>query len=305
MTFEHSKPRVAALFATMNRHATAVQCVQALAAQTSTPEMVVIADNLSTDSTVADLEAMEKLPFVLDVIRMKENAGNAGGVQVAMDRAFAEGAEAVWILDDDSWPRPDALQALLEAPWDGSSVRHALQIDPATGRFTWPLLIPDPYKGSRLAWCGDDLPAGDLIESLASWTGALVPRAIRERVGPVMGELFIRGEDEEYPARITRSGFRFYACRGAVMDHPGPRNLVEWRFLGKRLFYETDLPDWKLFYKIRNMVWLKRRESGDLRAILMAKAYAAAVLRFDGPSRLPLVGRAALDGWRGKLGRIS
>lgn len=289
----------------MNRSATAVACVRALAAQTRPPERVIVADNVSTDSTVADLEALGDLPFALDVIRMEENAGNAGGVEVAMDLAFARGADAVWILDDDSWPRPDALKALLETEWDRKSVRHALQIDPATGRFTWPLLLPDLERGSRLAWREEDLPAGDPIESLASWTGALIPREVRDAVGPVMGELFIRGEDEEYPARITRAGFRFFAFRGAVMDHPGPKELVEWSFLGRRLFHEPGLADWKLHYKVRNMVWLMRRESGGGKALLIALAYALAALRYDGSSRLPLVGKAALEGWRGKLGRIS
>lgn len=297
--------RNAAVFATMNRSATAVACVRALAAQTQPPERVIVADNVSTDTTVADLEALGDLPFALDVIRMEENAGNAGGVEAAMELAFAKGADAVWILDDDSWPRPDALKALLKKDWDGKSVRHALQIDPATGRFSWPLLIPDPVRGHRLAWCEADLPAGDPIESLASWTGAMIPREVRDVVGPVMGDLFIRGEDEEYPARIARAGFLFFACRGAVMDHPGPHDLREWRGLGKRLFFEKGLPDWKLHYKVRNMVWLKRQQSGGLKAILTAMAYALAAVRFDGWSRLPLVGKASLEGWRGKLGRIS
>jgi hypothetical protein len=53
------------------------------------------------------------------------------------------------------------------------------------------------------------------------------------------------------------------------------------------------------------MVWLKRRQSGGLKAILTALAYTVTALRFEGVARLPLVGRAALEGWRGKLGRIS
>lgn len=287
----------------MNRSSAAVACVRALAAQTRPPELVIVADNVSTDSTLADLEALQDLPFTLDVIRMTENAGNAGGVEATMERAFAMGADAVWILDDDSWPRPDALKELLEEAWDGKSVRHSLQIDPRTHRFTWPQLIADSKKGSRLAWCVDDLPSGDFVESLASWTGALIPRAVRNSVGPVMGELFLRGEDEEYPVRITRAGFRFYACRRSVLDHPGPEQLVEWRFIGKRLFYEVALADWKLYYKIRNMIWLKRRESGGSKAILTAVGYATAALRYDGPRRLPLWLTAARDGWQGKLGR--
>lgn len=111
-------PRIAAVIATMNRSATAVACVRSLADQTRNIELMVVADNCSTDDTVAELKLMADLPFELIIHRMKENRGNAGGVEEAMELAFAKGADAVWILDDDSWPRPDALKEMLVKPWD-------------------------------------------------------------------------------------------------------------------------------------------------------------------------------------------
>ena len=294
---------IAAVFATMDRAQTALACVRALAGQTRPPELVVVADNVSDDDTVAAMEVLAGLPFELIVHKMRANRGNAGGVEEAMDIAFSRGADAVWILDDDSWPREDALAALLDKPWDEKMVRHAIQIDPKTGRFTWPLQVDDGEGGWRLVDSLGGMPPGDFVRSRITWTGALVPRHVRETVGPVNGELFIRGEDEEYPWRIEQAGFPQEAVRNAVMDHPGPDNIVRWRFFGKNLFFERGLPDWKLYYKIRNMVWLKRRQSGNLRAFAMALAYALATSWIDGAKRLPLVWEAARDGWRGKLGR--
>lgn len=299
-----TEPRIAAVFATMNRAATAVACVLALAAQTRPPDMVVVADNFSEDGTVAALESLPDLPFKLIIHRMPENLGNAGGVEAAMDLAFVKGMDAVWILDDDSWPRETALEAMLEGPWDPRVVRHALQIDPRTGKFTWPLQITDGQGGWRLVWSEDEFPEGQRIRSRISWTGALLPREVRECVGPVNGALFIRGEDEEYPWRIEQAGFSQEAIRGAVMDHPGPQNLVHWRLLGKTFFFERGLADWKLYYKVRNMIWLKRKQAGCLRALGMAAAYAAAATIIDGPGRLPLLRRAISDGWSGRLGKM-
>ena len=296
--------RVAAIFATMNRAETAKACVLALARQTSPPEWVMVADNCSTDDTVATLEALENLPFTLVVHRMPENRGNAGGVEAVMERAFGKGADAVWILDDDSWPREAALAALLEGEWDPRVVRHSLQIDPASGRFTWPLQITDEQAGWRLVWCESELPEGRKVVSRISWTGALVPREVRERVGPVRGDLFIRGEDEEYPWRIEQAGFTQEAIRGSVMDHPGPQNVVHWHFLGKSFFFERGLADWKLYYKVRNMVWLKRKQAGNFRAISMAASYTFAATLIDGPQRIPLLCRAIRDGWNGRLGKM-
>lgn len=296
--------RVAAVFATMNRAATAKACVMSLARQTRPPEWVMVADNDSTDDTVDVLDRLGNLPFKLVVRRLPENVGNAGGVEDVMDRAFEQGADAVWILDDDSWPREAALAALLAGRWNPRVVRHALQVDPDSGKFTWPLQIDDGHGGWRLVWSERELPDGPSVRSRISWTGALVPREVREAVGPVNGDLFIRGEDEEYPWRIEQAGFPQEAIRGAVMDHPGPQNVVHWRFLGKSFFFERGLADWKLYYKIRNMIWLKRRQAGDLRAIFMAAAYTFAAIIIDGPKRVPLLWRAVGDGWMGRLGKM-
>lgn len=297
-------PKTAAVFATMNRVATAVACVRALADQIRPPELVVVADNVSRDGTTSALESMDGLPFELIVHRMAENRGNAGGVEEAMELAFARGADSVWILDDDSIPRNDALRALLAAELGPKVVRHAIQLDPKSGRLTWPMWVRNRNDWSLVEELGN-LSGKDWIETRASWTGAMISREVRETVGPVNGALFIRGEDEEYPWRIEEAGFSFAGVTGAVMDHPGPENIARWKCFGKNLFIERSLADWKLYYKTRNMVWLKRQQSGNIGAVAMAGAYALAVSWIDGPSRLPLVWGAVRDGWRGKLGRWS
>ncbi|MFN6094346.1 MAG: glycosyltransferase [Verrucomicrobiota bacterium] len=295
--------KIAAVFATMNRSATALACVRALAAQTRPPELVVVADNGSTDETVAELERLQGLPFRLIVYRMDKNRGNAGGVQEAMDLAFAGGADAVWILDDDSWPRPEALEALIKEPWDTKIVRHSLQIDPKTGNFTWPLQIADSDQGWSMIDSIEALPNTDFTKSRIIWTGALVSREVREKVGAVNGALFIRGEDEDYPLRIEQAGFTQAAARHSILDHPGPSDIIRWKFFGKHLFFEPGLADWKLYYKIRNMVWLKKKQSGAFNAFAMGMAYLVAAAKIDGLHRVPLVLEAALDGCNARLGK--
>lgn len=296
-------PIIAAVFATMSRSATALACVRALAAQTRPPELVVVADNVSTDETVAELGRLQELPFRLIVHRMDENRGNAGGVQEAMDLAFAEGADAVWILDDDSWPRPEALEALIKEPWDPQVVRHSLQVDPQSDKFTWPLQIADSVQRWSMIDSIEALPNADFTKSRIIWTGALVSREVRQIVGAVNGALFIRGEDEDYPLRIEQAGFTQAAARHSILDHPGPSDIIRWKFLGKHLFFEPGLADWKLYYKIRNMVWLKKRQSGAFNAFAMGMAYLVATAKIDGLHRVPLVLEAALDGWKARLGK--
>ena len=303
MRASHPIPRVAVVFACYNRRDTAVECVRRLKAQTRQPDRVIVANNASTDGSA---EALHALGWeTLEVLEVGDNLGNAGGVQAAMEHAFAQGMDAVWILDDDSWPRANALEEMLRPPWRDDAVIHPLQEDPGTGRFTWPLQVVADDGSVSIAHARGELQEQPLVRSRGVWTGAMVPKRVRDAAGPVKGELFIRGEDEEYPWRIERAGFPTFAVTAAVMDHPGPADLVEWRFLRYRLFLERGLADWKLHYKVRNMVWLKRQQAGPAGALAMALAYAVCVAKVDGPARLPLVWRAFRDGWQGKLGRLT
>lgn len=298
------QPRVAAVFATMNRAKTAAACVRALAAQSRAPDLVVVADNVSSDDTVAMLKSHGGLPFPLEVLEMPENVGNAGGVEAAMAFAFDHGCDAVWILDDDSWPRENALGELLAGDFDPRVVRHSIQVDPKTGDLTWPLQVFDG-KAFRLASRLDELPDEPWVRTRIMWTGALVPKLVREKVGRVLCGLFIRGEDEEYPWRFEIHGFQQSAAIRSVLDHPGPENLIHLRFLGRNFFLEKNLADWKLYYKVRNMVWLKVRQHGWFRALAIGTTYLAVVARVDGIHRLPLVMEAIRDGIVGRLGKWS
>lgn len=296
-----SETRIAAVFACYNRRTAALACVEHLRRQTRQPDLVVVADNHSSDDTREALAALEwKNLTILDT---GANLGNAGGVEAAMEHAFSLGADAVWILDDDSWPRTDALEHLASGCWDDSIVRIPLQIDPSSGNFTWPLQVPGVDGGWTLAESYSDLPAGEFFPTRNNWTGALISKKVRNDIGPVMGALFIRGEDEEYPWRMEQAGYCQEVARGAVLDHPGPAIIRKWRFLGKNLFFEPGLADWKLYYKVRNMVWLKRNQRGSAHSLAIALAYLAAIARFDSIARWPLAIKAALAGWHGCLGK--
>jgi GT2 family glycosyltransferase len=182
-------------------------------------------------------------------------------------------------------------------------VRHSLQIDPKTGKFTWPLQIVENDHRWNMIDSIDALPDSNFTRSRIIWTGALVSREVRQKIGAVNGALFIRGEDEDYPLRIEQAGFNQAAARHSILDHPGPADIIRWKFFGKHLFYEPNLADWKLYYKVRNMVWLKKRQSSAFSAMAMALAYLFAVARIDGIHRVPLAMEAALDGWRSRLGK--
>lgn len=300
------EPRVAAVFATMNRSATACGAVRALAQQTRPPQWVVVADNGSEDGTVADLQSLGDLPFELLVESLAENRGNAGGVAHAMEVAFEKGADAVWILDDDSVPRADVLEILLRVAGSGERVVAApLQLDPAHGGLTWPLLVLPAarHDGGRERLMIDDLAEVEALapvfEVEAAWTGILLFRSAWEEVGAVDASWFIRGEDEDYGARLSRAGYRFLLCRDAILDHRGPAKMVRWKIGGRYFFHEPGLPAWKMHYMIRNRVRRIRRDGRSVLAAAVAGLHALAVVRYDGVRKLGVWFRACREGWSG------
>ena len=48
----------------------------------------------------------------MDLLALARNEGGAGGFHEGMKRAHADGAHWMWLMDDDTVPRPDALAEL-------------------------------------------------------------------------------------------------------------------------------------------------------------------------------------------------
>lgn len=270
---------IAAVFCTMNRWETALVCVERLSHQTTRPGKLIIADNCSQDDTFLRLEELRttvNLPF--EVLQLPENVGNAGGVQAAMDEAFAQGFDAVWILDDDSWPDPTALEMLLE-PAAPEGIRTSAVFELENDRLSWPCEIMTDRQKWQFAT--DVLPAveGEVIRVKRSWLGALIPRPAYDKVGPVNDSLFLRGEDEEYPRRLANAGYHFWMMPRSILRHPSAGAIDTLRFGPYKLSLERNLSGDKLFYRVRNMLWIKRKESGIIASSFLFAGYLCIVAR--------------------------
>lgn len=222
-------------------------------------------------------------------------------------------ADFVWILDDDSWPRPHTLEQLLNPALPEDTVRMCLVIDPTKqDDLSWPLTICSHQP--RTPWSNAisrrDLPAGNVIASRGGWLGALYPRAAWLAAGVPTPELFIRGEDEEYPWKVRQAGFRFATICKAELEHPSAAvPLVHFTFGRHAFFYEPGLPLSRSYYKIRNWAWLQRLKHPRayvyrlLAALLYFILSFAAMLRADELTikHIYTLFRAMHNGFYGKL----
>lgn len=303
-TFSNSG--IAVVFATMNRAKVAVECLRLLSIQSQRPGKLFVTDNASIDGTAEALGvASHEHGLALGLIHSSENFGNAGGIKLAIERAFKEGFDAVWILDDDSWPEQRALQELLTcgAPVDG--IRTSIVMAPDSNQVSWPCEVIGNH--SRWETLGDvsQISKEPCMEVRRSWLGALIPRQAYEEVGPVNGDLFLRGEDEDYPRRMERAGYRFWMAPASVLRHPVSGPVVSIALGDYKLWLEHNLQGDKLYYRIRNMLWIKRDESGIAATLLLTVGYLYLLLRWFRPlfPALRVFREAVLDAFTDRLGK--
>src|ERR1700721_1928998 len=103
----------AAVVVTFNRKELLSECLDALLGQSRQLDAIFIVNNASSDGTKLHLQ--ERGYFDNPAIRYIElayNMGGAGGFHAGMDAAHKAGFDWVWVMDDDTEPRLDALEKM-------------------------------------------------------------------------------------------------------------------------------------------------------------------------------------------------
>jgi GT2 family glycosyltransferase len=282
---------VACVVVTRDRREVLRESLAAIDAQTHPVEHLVVVDNASSDGT-ADMVRAEHP--AAHVVELRENAGGAGGFHAGIDFARRTGAAWVWILDDDSVARPDALERLLAAPW-----REAGLPEPSllASRVNWrdgephpmnrPVLLRrDPDRMVRAA------RAGLLPIRTSTFVSTLVATAAIERHGLPLAEYFLQADDIEYTGRILRSE-PGYVVPESVVEHRTPTAHDFTSDAGRFFFHLRNT-----LYMLRSPAWSRPEKA----ALVWAALYTTArYLRVQGVSResVSSIGRAVASGVRG------
>lgn len=299
-----------ALVITHNRVALLMDALDAVAAQTRTPDAVVVLDNASTDATPAVLAAR---PDVI-VVRSNVNTGAAGGVAQGLAEVAARGPwDWVWVMDDDVRPAPDALDRLLAAAavlpddtialaplkvGDDGRVQtmHAGHYSLARMRHrphAWPLDLETPVEVGYVSFVGV-LVRGDVA-------ARVVPRA----------DFFLVHDDLEWSLRLTREG-RLYLVPGALVEHRDTAASPDLAVVRGRRVRTRGY--WRAYYSLRNRLLLHAahargldRALGHLTALrILARGVANSAVRYPAPHRSrrnALLVRGYLDGLAGRSGK--
>lgn len=259
MPRNEKKSNVAAVVVTYNRLELLRQCVEALRAQTTVCDILIV-DNASTDRTAQWLASQPDLHYR----NTGSNLGGAGGFNCGMRWAVEAGYDYVWVMDDDTLPQPDALEKLLEADsvLEGnygwlSSV--ALWTDGSECKMNRQKLKKSFYEYSPL------MKYGLVQAEQATFVSLFLRSETVRQFGLPIKEYYIWGDDIEFTRRIAvRGGVPCFIAGQSQVVHAAKSNV------GSNVALDDPERIGRYFYAFRNEAHLYRQEG------LKGSAYCAA-----------------------------
>jgi GT2 family glycosyltransferase len=275
-----------------------------LAEQTRALDRLIVVDNEGSADTRSVVEAATLPGCRMEYLWPGQNTGFAGGVAAGMRRALADAADDDWmvLLDDDDPPRfVNALEVL------SAFAAEMRARDPQTaavgiggGWFDWRRGRMRRVPDSRLV----DAVAVDHVggNQLPFFHAGTV-----RKMGVFCDELFFGFSELEYGLRLWKAGYALYG-HGALWRTSRERTGRLNRQL--RPSWRLAPLSWRDYYTLRNAIFILRRfgrRDTALRVTLL-HGFAKPLANVPTSPRLAVAylrvnSRAALDGWRGRMGR--
>jgi GT2 family glycosyltransferase len=208
---------------------------------------IVVVNNGSTDGTAQWLDEQSDLKVL-----HQSNVGGSGGFYTGMQYAYELGAEWIWCMDDDVFPRENCLEEMLrvtDRPTVGIVAPRRLMEGKIFTHDFQQYNLEHPFKSmyqKRLAKMEVHEPT-PIVGT--AFEGPLIRREVVQQIGLPNRDLFIFCDDTEYCLRTTLAGWEILYVPQALMD--------------KHKFFSTDSwsernrkKKWKRFYQVRNSAYL-------------------------------------------------
>ncbi len=253
------QPTVTALIVTFNRPDKVAQTIEHVLGQTYPIEKILVIDNASTDRTPEVIGRLAGEHDVIDYRRQSENLGGAGGFSKGLRLAYSGGSDFFWVMDDDCYARPDALERLVNRWCD------FVATTPYVPGFVCSLVkwhddlcemnIPEPVWDWPRFY--DHETRNFMLVKHCSFVSVLISRAKVKEVGLPISEFFIWFDDVEYTKRLAQSYPGLYAL-DSVVHH----DLAENKGVNFGLVTEANV--WKFCYGARNQAYWHKTQGGIL-----------------------------------------
>lgn len=266
---------VCAVVVTRDRVRLLEECLAAVEGQTRPPDHVVVVDNASADGTAGFVSHQHP---DAQLIRLDRNEGGAGGFHEGIRRAAGDGWGWLWLMDDDTIPRPDALERLLEAParLENGAPAPAL----LASKVVWTDGRVHPMNPPRLDMGDMDavvrgFEAGVVPLRFCTFPSLLVRGDVPGRFGLPRKEFFIWSDDIDFTARVLRQETGYFVPDSVAVHKTATANRP-WE--GGERFY----------YAVRNGVWVALGDALDPKErffhLLVVAGQVRRFLAFEGYS---------------------
>ncbi len=213
---------VIAVVVTRNRLELLKGTIAHLISQTVELSKIVIVDNASTDGTTDYLKEEVTEP-VFDIIYSETNEGGAGGFYRGIKRAYELGCDAVWIMDDDTYPTETALEELIK------DYRYLQGAGSKVGFITSNALFKDGkpclmnVSNPVYLW-NEHIKHGLVRVGHCSFVSMFIPTNVIADLGLPVKEFFIWGDDGEYSTRIAEK-YEGYMSGNSTVYHMMSENV--------------------------------------------------------------------------------
>jgi GT2 family glycosyltransferase len=217
-------PYVICVILNTNRREDTLECLASLEGSTYRNYHRIVLDNHSTDGSVEAIRA--RFPSA-QIIQLADNRGYAGNNNVGIEAAIAQGAEWVFVLNEDTVLAPDCLTKLVEV---GESDPQIGIVGPMVYHYDEPDIIQS--AGGRLGrgWesqhlAVDEPDRGQFVQphpvDWVSGCGIMVRGAVIRQVGAIDERYFYYWEETEWCLRAGRAGWRIMHVPRAKLWHKG------------------------------------------------------------------------------------
>jgi hypothetical protein len=221
-----TQPLVSCVILNSNRREDTLACLASLEANTYPNHRAIVLDNHSTDGSV---EAIRSTFPRVQVFPLPENRGYTGNNNVGIRLALGQGADWVFVLNEDTLLDANCLSELIRV---GTSDARIGMLGPMVYHHDEPNVIQSAGGVFGRGWEGEHLGKNEMDHGQFSaphdvaWlTGCalFVRRAVIEQTGMFDERLFIYYEETEWCLRARRAGWRLVHVPQAKLWHKGVR----------------------------------------------------------------------------------
>lgn len=281
-------PLVISVVLNTNHREDTLQCLTSLTQNDYDHHKIILLDNASSDGTV---EAVRSLLPAVQIIELQHNLGYAGNNNVGIQAAMEQGADWIFILNEDTVLAPDCIRHLVTV---GESHPAIGIVGPMVYHHNEPDIIQSAggiitkYWGS-LHLAKDEPDTGQYQEphpvDWISGCAILLRRAVIEQVGMLDERFFYYWEETEWCVRTGKAGWKlmhvpqskiwhkgvqrdyqpkpsllYYATRNHLLmlyKHHAPwsAKLYTWFQIARTLTSWTVKPKWRAKREHRNAMW--------------------------------------------------